>query len=454
MAKRKNTINLNYNLKSKSDDWSLVVLVVYLDKRIKVSTQQSAFVKAWNNEKKRCDTGSIYPERVNRASRKLNKFLNALDESLETFFKEHPFNLEPPNLFQQLGTYLYSDSDYVKKAIQNIIQKLIDGERIEEEKKRITPLQFFQTYVENMHMRVDPRTKRFIAERTIGHHKTVLKRFQSFFAEKGIKDDFSVFDKKFQDTFIHWAYTSKNYRSNTIPASFSVLKVWLNDALRQGLIGNDTFKSYISKSDEVDNIYLTEDEISRLYSLDIPTLKSKGIIDAKSSMEETRDLFIIGCWTGLRQSDLNHLERALFDVESEKPTITVVTEKTSEKVKIPMHRYIKELYIKYNGKFPKMCYKSRFNEHLKELGRLAEINDEVIFKENRGGKVKTVKYKKYQLIKSHTARRSFATNLYLKGAPTISIMKLTGHTTEANFMKYIKVTREENAELMREFFEK
>ena len=64
----------------------------------------------------------------------------------------------------------------------------------------------------------------------------------------------------------------------------------------------------------------------------------------------------------------------------------------------------------------------------------------------------SIKYKKYQLIKCHTARRSFATNLYLKGAPTISIMKLTGHTTEANFMKYIKVTREENAQLMQQFF--
>lgn len=99
-----------------------------------------------------------------------------------------------------------------------------------------------------------------------------------------------------------------------------------------------------------------------------------------------------------------------------------------------------------------MCYKSRFIEHLKELGRLAQIDDEVIVKENRGGKITSTKFKKYQLIKSHTARGSFATNLYLKGAPTISIMKLTGHSTEANFMKYIKVTREENAELMRQYF--
>lgn len=445
MANKKGKINLNYNLKDKSEEQTLVYLIGYHKKRFKISTKQYVYVKTWDSENQRCITSSNFADRINRASRKVNKFLDALDDGIHKFFESrHGFDGNDPSYFGTAG--------YLKDCIQRVIDDLIDGERKEEEKKSITPLQFFQSYVDNMHKRVDPRTRKYIADRTIGHHKTVLKRYQSFFAEKNVKDDFSVFDRQFQEVFINWAYTSKNYSSNTIPASFSVLKVWLNDAARQGLIKDDTYKSYISKSDEVDNIYLTEDEISRLYALDIPMLKSKGIIDVKSTIEETRDLFIIGCWTGLRQSDLNHLEKALFDVEATEPTITVVTEKTSEKVKIPMHRYIKELYAKYEGKFPKMRDKSRFNEHLKELGRLAEINDEVIIKENRGGKVTSIKYKKYQLIKCHTARRSFATNLYLKGAPTISIMKLTGHTTEANFMKYIKVTREENAQLMQQFF--
>lgn len=443
MANKKGIINLNYNLKDKSEELTLVYLIGYHKKRFKISTKQYVYVKTWDSENQRCITSSNFADRVNRASRKVNKFLDALDDGIHKFFESrHGFDGNDPSYF---GT-----AEYLKDSIQRVIDDMIKGERKEEEKKKITPLQFFQSYVDNMHKRVDPRTRKFISDRTVVHHKTVLKRFQSFFADKNIKDEFSVFDRQFQEIFIIWAYTSKNYRSNTIPASFSVLKVWLNEAAHQGLIKDDTYKSYQSKSTEVDNIYLSEDEISRLYALDIPTLINKGVIDAKSRIEETRDLFIIGCWTGLRQSDLNHLEKALFDVEAE--TITVVTEKTAEKVTIPMHRYIKELYVKYEGKFPKMCYKSRFNEHLKELGRLAEINDEVIIKENRGGKVTSIKYKKYQLIKSHTARRSFATNLYLKGAPTISIMKLTGHTTEANFMKYIKVTREENAQLMQQFF--
>lgn len=444
MANKKGKINLNYNLKDKSEEQTLVYLIGYFNGRFKVSTTQSVYVKTWNNETQRCITSSIFADRINRASRKVNKFLDDLDAAIDKYMGDIYLN---PNDKSYFGT-----PNFVKDRVKLAVEDVVNADKEAEEKKAITPLKFFRSYVENMHKRVDVHTGRYIADRTITHHKTVLKRYEDFFAEKHLKDDFSVFDLRFQDLFIDWAYTSKNYRYNTIPASFSLLKVWLNEAARQGLIKDETYKSYRSKSVEVDNIYLTEDEISRLYALDIPMLKSKGVIDAKSTIEETRDLFIIGSWTGLRQSDLNHLERALFDVEADEPTITVVTEKTSEKVKIPMHRYIKELYAKYDGKFPKMCDKSRFNEHLKELGRLAEIDNEVIVKENRGGKVTSIKYKKYQLIKSHTARRSFATNLYLKGAPTISIMKLTGHTTESNFMKYIKVTREENAQLMKQFF--
>ena len=55
---------------------------------------------------------------------------------------------------------------------------------------------------------------------------------------------------------------------------------------------------------------------------------------------------------------------------------------------------------------------------------------------------------KYQLVSSHTARRSFATNAYKSGVPTIAIMKITGHTKESTFLKYIKVSAQENADML------
>jgi len=428
-------MKVNYNLKNKVNEEELIICVVtYEGKRIKMSTKRKAYTKSWNTEKQRCAISSDFPDKVNRNSKKINKFLDELEKSLSFHFST------PQNLINE---------DHVKHILTSYINGITKDELEEDKKKQITPLQFFDKFLNEK--RINKQTGTFVNERTTNHHKLVLKRFQSFFKEMNLKDDFSVFDKRFETKFETWAYSSKNYSANTIPTSLSILKVWLNAAVEEGLINEVSFKNYKSKSKEVDNIYLNEDEIKKIYELDIQQKMSEGRIDKKSKIETTRDLFIVGCWTGLRYSDLNNLNKsAVFDLE--KNSISVITEKTRQKVQIPLHPYLKEIYLKYEGNFPKMIDKAHSILHLQEIGRLCDINEEVLVTENKGGQITTKKYKKYQLIKNHTSRRSFATNLYLKGASTISIMKLTGHTTEANFMKYIKITRQENLELMQEFF--
>lgn len=436
-------MELKFTLKDAKEKQTLLYAVCYHDsKRIKVSTGLKVVSETWSAKMQRCEISSRFTERVNRASRKVNKLL---DEILEKWKRTTE---EGNTLWRQ--SKLHTREEIIKGDLAYIVSRVMKAEEEEEEKKQITPLQYFDKYVEEMCHKVDPRTGRYIGERTQVHHRTVLKRIKAFMEEKHIKDDFSVFDEQFARRFTDWAYTSKNYRQNTIPTTFSVLKVWLNAAKAENLFNGEDYKKYPSKGAEVDNIYLTRDEIERIYRLDIPMLIAKGEIDAKSQIEKTRDLFIIGCWTGLRRSDINRLDKALFDIAKEE--ITIITEKTGEKVAIPMHPFIKELYEKYDGKFPKLTDKANTNRHLQEIGRHAKIDDEIMVKENRGGKIISHVYKKYQMIKMHTARRSFATNLYLDGAPTISIMKLTGHTTEMNFLKYIKITKEENAEMMRKFF--
>jgi len=72
----------------------------------------------------------------------------------------------------------------------------------------------------------------------------------------------------------------------------------------------------------------------------------------------------------------------------------------------------------------------------------------------KGGKRITEAHPKWELVTSHTARRSFATNLYKSGFPSISIMGITGHRTEKAFLKYIKVTPEEHAMLLQKHWSK
>ena len=430
-------LRIKFNLKEPQKEESLLMLLCrWNNQQVKLSTKQRVVVSTWDNKKQQCITSpEMFSPRANRQSKKINVYLRQLSARLNQFYDEN-----------------YSSSlslNQAKSAIQKLIEEILVIDKEKEKRIKMTPIQFFEEYVEKK--RIDPHTGRYIGERTKIHQRTVIHRLQAFLEYNKLPDDFSVFtSKKFDRQFTEWCYSVKKYKQNTIYATYGVLKPFLNAAKEEGFDVGEYYKNLKGKSVDVDTIYLTEEEISRLYKLDIKRLIKEGEIDAKSMIETTRDLFIIACWTGLRRSDIDRLDKASFNMENK--TITITAEKTKRQVVIPMHPMVVALYKKYNGKFPHLCDKAKANNHLRECARHAGIDDEVRMVENRAGKVTTLIYKKYQLVGMHTGRRSFATNMYKRRFPTIAIMRLTGHTTEANFLKYIKVTPEENAAMMAEEF--
>ena len=430
-------LRIKFNLKEPQKEESLLMLLCrWNNQQVKLSTKQRVVVSTWDNKKQQCITSpEMFSPRVNRQSKKINVYLGQLSARLNQFYDEN-----------------YSSSlslNQAKSAIQKLIEEILVIDKEKEKRIKMTPIQFFEEYVEKK--RIDPHTGRYIGERTKIHQRTVIHRLQAFLEYNKLPDDFSVFtSKKFDRQFTEWCYSVKKYKQNTIYATYGVLKPFLNAAKEEGFDVGEYYKNLKGKSVDVDTIYLTEEEISRLYKLDIKRLIKEGEIDAKSMIETTRDLFIIACWTGLRRSDIDRLDKASFNTENK--TITITAEKTKRQVVIPMHPMVVALYKKYNGKFPHLCDKAKANNHLRECARHAGIDDEVRMVENRAGKVTTLIYKKYQLVGMHTGRRSFATNMYKRRFPTIAIMRLTGHTTEANFLKYIKVIPEENAAMMAEEF--
>ena len=96
----------------------------------------------------------------------------------------------------------------------------------------------------------------------------------------------------------------------------------------------------------------------------------------------------------------------------------------------------------------------KFNEYIKDVARLAGLTDEVTITRTEAGERVTQRYHKWECVTAHTARRSFATNMYKRNFPTLMIMRITGHQTEKAFLSYIKVSEDENAErMMRQFKE-
>ncbi len=115
---------------------------------------------------------------------------------------------------------------------------------------------------------------------------------------------------------------------------------------------------------------------------------------------------------------------------------------------------VESILNKYDGELPDVPSNQKVNDYLKEVGEIAEINAPFKKSITKGGVKQTTVYKKWEVLSTHTARRSFATNAYNAGVPSLTIMAITGHKTETSFLKYIKVTPKEHALKLRNFWQK
>src|SRR5690606_40107687 len=125
------------------------------------------------------------------------------------------------------------------------------------------------------------------------------------------------------------------------------------------------------------------------------------------------------------------------------------TQKTNYRVVIPIKPIVFDILTKYNFLLPS-TYEQKVNKYIKVVAQMCGIDSLIEIKENVGSKVTSKFIPKYQLIMTHTARRTGATLLYKFGVPTLDIMKITGHKTEKNLLNYIKINVEENVNRLRD----
>jgi len=272
-----------------------------------------------------------------------------------------------------------------------------------------------------------------VKESTKKSYRVVERDLKEYQTHKKTKLKFASIDIDFYNSFIKFLL-SKKYAPNTIGTRIKVLKTFLSNAKEVGLPVSDDFKkkAFTKPKEETESIYLTESELMNMYGLDLVKTPK---------FDRVRDLFLTGAYTGLRFSDLSQLSKN--DIGGD--TISIKTVKTDTRVVIPLHPVVKSILNKYEYRLPKVPSNQKFNDYLKEIARLAGIDEPVSIEKTKGILKIRKSEPKYNLVSSHTARRSFATNAYLSDVPSISIMKITGHKTESSFMKYIKISQEDNA---------
>lgn len=342
-------------------------------------------------------------------------------------------------IFSKLETFIADSAREGRPVTKDRLKEVLDCHFGKGGGRGGTLHEFFDTYISECDTRQNGRrggqTVTYKTKREYARTFDYLKRFEK---KLGRTLDFPDIDKALLQQFVAYLQ-SLNLATNTIAHKIISLKALLHEAVERELTDNTRWQGFRHVTEETDAVALDEAELEKIRKCDL---------SHNPHLAEIRDLFLMECWTGLRFSDIIRLRPEHIQGK----LIVIQQQKTNNYVKIPIHPVFREIWERYGG-IPLTISNQKFNDHIKEVCHAAGITDSVLKSITRGGKKITTKYEKWQLVSSHTGRRSFATNLYKSGFPSISIMHITGHKTEAAFLKYIKVTPEEHALMLARHWE-
>jgi len=354
------------------------------------------------------------------------------------------------NRFEQLVRDTHDD---LQKNIKGIVPaKMLQKEVLEKicpaaseivETKPILITDFFQTLIDDSKSGVRRSSDDLdLNPNSIKPYQSALNHFVKFqeghYCKYNLKDINQKLVKAFTD------YLNNKLAVNTSAKYLTVFKLLISYANEKKLIDFQQASEVkvIVRREKSDSIYLNDPEIEGMMAItEFPT----------PLYETVRDYFVIACNTGLRFQDfsvlrLAHINDGFLEIDPGKNRRII---RSVTKVIVPVLPMFKEILSKYPNGFPKCPPNQVFNRYIKEIAeKVPSLQKEFLKKITRAHKVEIETYLKYQKVSAHTARRSFCTNMYLKGVPIITIMAMSGHKTQENFMKYIKADNRKHAEIL------
>jgi len=364
---------------------------------------------------------------------------------------ENKEKLNLQNNLNELRSYILNDfnevyanggiinSDWLQNAISTFLNQNTNVD-----------FRYFSDYAyyfyDNLDNKVLKSGKTGVTKATIKKYQTIINKILAFEKYKKKRLLLQDVNLKFHKDFIYFLHNVQKLNYNTTGKYLTFIKTICIDAKMYGLkisaeVEDGRFRA---TKEKISFITLSETEINKIHN--------KSFID-KPYLENAKKWLIIGVWTGARVSDLLNFTKANI----KNGFIEYTSQKTNQKIILPLHQQVREILENENGEFPRKISNQRFNDYIKKVCKEVGINEEVNGSKTskiENGVWRKVKgtYEKHQLVSTHICRRSFATNHYGK-LPTPVIMAVTGHTTEKMFLNYIGKTSKDNAEVLSKFWQ-
>jgi len=270
--------------------------------------------------------------------------------------------------------------------------------------------------------------------------------------------------------FKTWMVEKRQFAPNTIVLQMRIFKTMLRAAREMKLTTTDDFMSdrWNLSPQEVDNIWIPKPRLKEMHDFDVmdeanleahinklsrvelpKTERADLLLFIKSErhrqwLADAKDIFLLACSIGQRVSDFMRVNSKMLVTFNGHDFIQITQQKTGKMVYIPVNNVVREVLLKHGGTLPKMQAQKLVDLVRKIALMLGWTEDAGI--ETQKGNMSFPSHKKFwECVKTHTARRTFATNAYRDGVPLPAIQAVTGHSSEAMLRKYLKLDSKERA---------
>lgn len=428
-------MSIGFYLKYKNRDvTALITKVAFKGLIFRRAVGESVLTKYWNLNTQRCKEVADFRHTARRINKRLNEIFIATSQSIDFFVDKR---------------ILPSQSEFWEKT-----DFFLSGGKVASE---IFFTDYFQDYINRY------RNSRAVS--TINKYVTTLHKLQSFESARKMRLRFEDIDIRFYREFEQFIYGLKREQSRlpyTLNYFGSLIKcimvVYREARDTDGLhnFNGTAHREFKAVQRTADTIYLTVEELVRIHRLQItPELVLQHFPKADQRPQNmsrriagynvAKNKFLIGAFTGLRVSDFNRLS----EVNIQDDRIRIRTKKTDTHTVIPIHWVIREI-LDSGFDIATPLSEQKLNEHIKEVCKMAGIDSPIETTHFAGGRRITEVSPKWQLVSNHTARRSGITNMVKAGVPIAAAMKISTHTTVKSFMAYLKISWEENADILAE----
>lgn len=226
-------------------------------------------------------------------------------------------------------------------------------------------------------------------------------------------------------------YMGERIAPNSVSQYATKLKAVLNLYSEEVELPRDYAKVLTPRKCASTAVYLTEEELQRL--IDYSPRNSKE--------EYVRNIFIICAFVGCRHSDAIRLNESNIIGE----TIQYVSVKTKTPTTVPL----KPIVAQYIRNTPKVEMGDKaYNANIRRICQNCGITQRIkVFKAGE-----ECEGEKWEYVGSHTARRSCATLLYLRGVDLYTISKILGHNDVKTTQNYVQSGIRTNSEELMGYF--